>query len=141
MTTIDAKDMVLGRIASVIAERLLKGETIEVVNSEKSVIVGRKEPTMEKFRTRVNARVWGNPDRYGPKYPRKPNAIFKRTIRGMVPDKKERGKNALKKLKVFIGVPKEKENQKFEIIEKAKNHEMKKFLYLEEISKELGAKW
>ena len=140
MTIIDAKDMVLGRISSIIADRLLKGEIIEIVNSEKAVIVGSKKETVEKFKNKVDAQIHGNPHK-GPKYPRKPNYIFKRTVRGMLPHKKDRGRKALKRLTVFIGVPKEKENHKFEVIEKARNHEMKKFLYLEQLSKQLGAKW
>ncbi|MDD1676115.1 MAG: 50S ribosomal protein L13, partial [Methanomicrobiales archaeon] len=43
----------------------------------------------------------------GPFYPRRPDHILKRTIRGMVPYKRERGADALRRIKVYVGVPDE----------------------------------
>lgn len=40
---INADGLILGRMASIIAKRLLKGEKIAVVNAEKAVISGKKK--------------------------------------------------------------------------------------------------
>ncbi len=39
-TVVDASGLILGRAASVIAKRLLNGESIVVVNAEKAVVTG-----------------------------------------------------------------------------------------------------
>ena len=39
MTVIDATNHVLGRLASIVAERALQGENIDIVNVEKAVII------------------------------------------------------------------------------------------------------
>ena len=43
VTIIDASNLLLGRLASIIAKRLLSGEEIIVVNAEKAVISGNRE--------------------------------------------------------------------------------------------------
>src|SRR5437867_2632118 len=40
MPVLDATDQVLGRFASIVAKRLLKGEEIDVVNAEKALVTG-----------------------------------------------------------------------------------------------------
>ena len=55
-TVVDASGLVLGRAASVIAKRLLNGESIVVVNAEKSVVTvpGQRHRTVHR---RARARV------------------------------------------------------------------------------------
>lgn len=40
-------------------------------------------------------------------FPRRPDHIVKRTIRGMLPYKRERGADAFRRVKVYVGVPDE----------------------------------
>ena len=47
-TIIDAKGLILGRMASVIAKRLLQGETIIIVNAEEAAISERGKAGLEK---------------------------------------------------------------------------------------------
>ena len=98
---VDASGLVLGRAASLIAKRLLGGETIVVVNAEKSVVTGNRSMVISEF---TAARAQGSV-RSGPHYPRFPDRIFRRTVRGMLPHLKTRGKVAFERLHVFIGVP------------------------------------
>jgi ribosomal protein uL13 len=140
MTIIEGKGMVLGRLASVIAKRLLKNEVIDVVNCEKIVVIGDKTIVVEKFSKWLKMAPKGNPLK-GPKFSRMPDKIVKRTIRGMLPWKQPKGKKAFKNLKIHIGVPEKFASTKPEIIESAKNHKQKGFVEIEEISKKLGAKW
>ncbi|QZA87802.1 50S ribosomal protein L13 [Salinarchaeum sp. IM2453] len=97
---IDARDCILGRVASQVAQRALDGERVAVVNAERAVITGREEQVMEKFRKR---RDLGS-DR-GPYYPKRPDRIFKRSIRGMLPHKKQRGRDAFERVRVYVGDP------------------------------------
>jgi large subunit ribosomal protein L13 len=100
-TVVDASGLILGRAASLIAQRLLKGETIVVVNAERSVVTGERHMVLNHF---IAARARGSV-RSGPHYPRYPDRIFRRAVRGMLPHLKTRGKVAFERLHVFIGVP------------------------------------
>jgi large subunit ribosomal protein L13 len=140
MVVIDAENMVLGRITSAIAKRLLRGEHILVVNAEKAVITGRKDDVVNKLKIRFGMKLKGNPEK-GPKFSKMPDKIFKRTVRGMLPHKRAKGKSALKNLRVYIGIPKELQSQEFERIANAENKIVKRFITLEELSRKFGAKW
>ncbi|MCR4368601.1 MAG: 50S ribosomal protein L13 [archaeon] len=140
MTVIEGTNMVCGRLASPIAKRLLNGERIEIVNAEKIVFTGTREGIFEKIVRRREGSVKGNPHQ-GPKYPRVPDLLVKRVVRGMLPWKMSSGKAAYKNLRVHIGVPVELKDAKIERIEGAANKLEKGFLTVGEISRSLGAKW
>jgi large subunit ribosomal protein L13 len=97
---VDARDCILGRVASQVAERALDGERIAVVNTERAVITGNEEDVMDVFRKRAEV----GSDR-GPYYPKRPDRIFKRSIRGMLPYKKPRGREAFESVRCYIGNP------------------------------------
>jgi large subunit ribosomal protein L13 len=103
MKTVDADGMVMGRLASVVSKMLLSGDAVNVVNAEKSVIIGNPAATISEYKAK---RARGDPY-HGPFFPKTPERIFKRTVRGMVPYKTPRGKEAFKRLKVFISIPSE----------------------------------
>lgn len=100
-TVIDASGLVLGRAASLIAQRLLHGETVIVINAERSVVTGNRKMVIDEY---TAARAQGSV-RSGPHFPRYPDRIFRRTVRGMLPHLKTRGKVAYRRLHVFIGTP------------------------------------
>lgn len=139
-TIINGENSVLGRLASNISKRLLKGENIAIVNAEKIILSGNKKFLLEKYFERVRKRVKGNP-RKGPKYSRTPDRIVKNAIRKMMPRKSKRTITALKKLEVFISVPKELEGKEIERIKGSESKVSKGFVEVGEISKLLGAKW
>lgn len=103
-TVIDASGLVLGRLASNVAKRILVGEKIVIVNSEKAVISGSKKNVTEKFKKRLGFRTLGS-QKKAPKRPRRPDNFVRRTVRGMLPWKKPRGKSAYRRLRVYVGVP------------------------------------
>lgn len=140
MAVIDASNSILGRLSTVVARRLLSGEEIKIVNAEKAVISGRKEYILNKFRVRLTLKPKGDPT-LGPHYPKMPDRILRSAIRGMLPFKRESGRKAYKNLTVYIGVPGELKNEKFELIEDAENTLGKGFMSVAELSKELGARW
>ena len=99
---IDATNLILGRLAAVAAKKALLGETIDIINCEKSVVTGTKSAILEKYLHRWH--LGRNPFK-GPFYQRQPEKFVKRTIRGMLPYKQEKGVAALKRVKCFLGVP------------------------------------
>ena len=101
---VDASDCILGRVASQVAERALDGKRVAVVNAEAAVITGREEEVIGKYQQR---RELGS-DR-GPTYPKRPDRIFKRSVRGMVPHKRPRGREAYENVRVYVGNPYDEE--------------------------------
>ncbi len=136
-TVVDATDLVLGRAASLIAKRLLAGESIVVVNAERSVVTGSRKSVLAHY---TAARARGS-TRSGPHFPRHPDRIFRRTVRGMLPHLKTRGKVAFGRLEVFIGTPEPLKGAKPETLDPAKARPaLIAPLTLGEISRLLGAR-
>lgn len=135
---LDADGLILGRLCTHVAKRLLKGEEIVIVNAERAVVSGRKEQLLQHYKHR---RERGKSHlTKGPYYPRTADRILKRTVRGMLEYRKPSGKAAYSRLKVYLGVPKEYENVKAEGLESAKKPNLARYVYLGEISERLGAR-
>lgn len=132
---IDASGATLGRLSSMLAKRLLEGEEIAVVNSEKAIIVGSKKEIESRYKVK---REVGGSKRKGPFFPRMPDRILKRTVRGMLPYQQPKGRKAYKNLKAYIGVPEEFEKEKFE---KVKQSNPSSYMTLKELSEYLGISW
>ena len=132
---VDLSGLVLGRAASVIAQKLLLGYKINAYNAENMVITGSLNDILAKYREKLNYAGKGDPE-HGPKYARLPHFIFKRTVRNMVPHKKATGREALKNLKVYIG---NEDNLKLISYDDAQLRRGLKFRKLGEVSKLLGA--
>ncbi len=137
MVVINADNLILGRLASHTAKLLLKGEVVTIVNAEKTIISGSKKQVIADFFQKRNV----GSARKGPYYPRMPDRIVKRTVRGMMPYKKPSGKAALKNLRVYIGVPKDLEGKEFITVKGASAAGKVKYVGLAEVSRELGAKF
>ena len=135
---IDASGLIIGRLSTHVAKKLLGNKDLEVaiINSEKAIVSGSRKMVLNSYKGKRDL----NHPRKGPYYPRLPDRILKRTIRGMLPYQQERGRNALKRVKVYIGKPKEFEGQKSITVEKARNRGIDQFMELGEISRVLGAK-
>lgn len=130
---VDAEGAILGRLATKIAKELLKGENITIINVEKIIITGNPDAIEERFFEKRNK---GDPKK-GPFYPRQPDRLLKRVVRGMLPYKKEKGKKAFRRLKVFIG---NSNNLKGEKISKTLEDVKCKYMTLKDLCKKLGAK-
>jgi large subunit ribosomal protein L13 len=134
---VDADGMVVGRLSTFIAKRLLKGEEIVIVNAQNAIISGSRDAIIEEF----HARVRRGSTRKGPYYPRMPDRILRRAVRGMLPYQRSRGKKAYQNLRVFIGVPDEYSKNKAETIPNARKPGLHAYMKLGDISKVLGAKF
>ncbi|AXV38300.1 MAG: 50S ribosomal protein L13 [Methanobacterium sp. BRmetb2] len=138
---IDGEGHVLGRLASVVSKKLLEGENIVILNAEKVLISGSKEWAYAKYKQRIDRASISNPRRMGPKYPRRPDDILRRTVRGMLPYKKTKGREAFKGLKAFVGVPVEFKDAEIIRIPEAEPKNITKSIELGEVSKLLGTKY
>lgn len=98
---IDAKDLVLGRMAAIAAKQALNGEDIHIVNCEQAIITGNKKSIVKHHLARIYR---GQPNQ-GPHIQRRADMFVRRTIRGMLPRKQNRGRVAFSKVKCYIGVP------------------------------------
>ena len=138
LTVIDANGLILGRLASIVAQRLLLGEEIDIINAERAVVSGSPESTVSKYQTMRNK---GSKEK-GPYFPKRSDMILRRTIRGMLPYKKGFGKAAFGRLRVYKGTPAELSNVEAETLDSAHKSRLStiKVTDSEKISKRLGAK-
>lgn len=135
-TVIDATDLVLGRLGSQIAKRLLLGESIKLVNCKEAVILGKKKFLVERYKNKLSNKVV----KQGPYYSRSPADMVKRSFRNMLPYKNQRGAEAYKRLKCFNSVPSTLLNIEKEVVDSARLDKSSVFYYtkVEDICKVLG---
>jgi large subunit ribosomal protein L13 len=134
-TIISADGLIIGRMASIVAKRLMSGEEVIIVNAEKAVLSGKKKSKVTKAKEFLEV---GSPER-GPFHYRRPDRIVRRTVRGMLPFKQPKGKQAYKRLKVFIGIPAEIKDQKMETLVHAQANKLTcPYFTVGEFAKEIG---
>ncbi len=104
----DATDKILGRLASLVAKQLISArkagreQRVIIYNAEHAVVSGPKTRVLANYDGKYKL----NHARKGPFYPRMPDQILKRTVRGMLPyQKNSSGRAALRDLRVLIGKP------------------------------------
>ncbi len=139
---INADGLILGRLASKVAKMLLLGEHITVVNAEKAIVSGKRRKLIEQYKERQNIRTHYNPIK-GPFWFKTPHLFVRRTIRGMLPWKKNRGKVAYRRLKVYFGIPEELEvdEANLETFSEISIDQLKgTFMEIGELAREIGFK-
>ena len=132
---INAEGLILGRMSSLVAKRLLEGQNVVVVNAEKAIISGKRISKVTEAKTFLEVGHL----RWGPIHYRRPDRITRKTVRGMLPYKQPKGKQAYKRLKVFMGIPDELKSQQMETLPKAQAAKLTcPSLTLGEFAKEIG---
>lgn len=121
---IDAKNLVLGRVCAYAAKQALLGENVNVVNCELAVISGKRNMILNRYRRKVER---GDPH-HGPFFPRNVRDLVRRTIRGMLPWRQARGREAYKRVKCFLRVP--EKYKELETIENANVKRIKNTSYI-----------
>jgi large subunit ribosomal protein L13 len=77
--------------------------------------------------------------KHGPFHPRRPDTIISRMVRGMLPRDKPSGKEALSRLRVYIGIPKDVKPLGRIQIEKAKIRKSSAlYTSVEELARNVG---
>lgn len=134
---IDGEGLILGRLASSVAKKLLteKDTEIVIVNAERVVISGSKERTFKDYKEKKDR---GSKEQ-GPFFPKMPDRIVKRTIRGMLPYKQAKGRDAFSRLKVYLSIPEDYESAERGKVESASAERLsRKYVTLGEVSEKLG---
>jgi len=103
---VDATDHIAGRLSSTVAKLLLKGNRVSIVNCEKIMISGTRSNIIKEYREFLEISSIIHPT-HGPYHPRRPDTIVKKMVRGMLPRKKPSGLAAHKRLRTYIGSPRE----------------------------------
>ena len=139
---IDATDLILGRLATFVAKRLLSGEQVTTVNAERAVISGGREKTLDTYEAWLQIRNLANP-RKGPFHPKRPDDLVRLTVRGMLPFDQARGRVAYRKLDVYVGVPAELKDKQMQSVDGAslKRLGTRRLIRVGELSKHLSAKF
>jgi ribosomal protein uL13 len=137
---INAENSVLGRVASFAAKKALQGEQVAILNAEKAVITGSPDYAMQRLKVRLDLHSKGNP-RKGPKCSRMPDRVLRRAVRGMLPFERKRGREAFKRVQVYISIPAAMQGKKFTQVEAAAHSPKQRYVELGEICRLLGAKW
>lgn len=134
----DAKDKIAGRLASVVAKHVLSGRKVAVVNAESAIISGDRKVILKRYKTRINLKNKVDPD-HSPYWSRRPDMLLKRIIRGMLPFRRPRGKEAYDNLRVFIGMPEEFKGAKaIEVESKNPRSMYTDHMTIKELSNSLG---
>jgi large subunit ribosomal protein L13 len=135
MRIVNAEGLIVGRMASIVAKSLLNGNKVIILNAEKAIISGKKKSKIAEAKKFLEV---GSPKR-GPFHYRRPDRILRKTVRGMLPYRQPKGKSAYKKLRVFLGIPKEFEEKQMITLKMAIASKLKgPYLTLGELAKEIG---
>ena len=137
VTIIDGRNAVLGRLGSLVAQRIMDGEEIVVVNAESIIVTGERDMIFADYKARVDR--GDTTKRKGPFYPRRADLLFKRSVRGMIPWTTTSGREAYRRLHVFVGTPKQFADAEKEKVEGAMKKISGKYTTLGAISKFLGS--
>ena len=144
MAIIDAQGAVVGRLGARVAKLLLSGQQVEIINAESAVMLGSLPATKKSYLSRRSQQNKRDPDE-SPKWPRSPHLFLRRIIRGMLPFRSQRGRDAYHRLRVSIGAGAngkaagqgKKQEKPQKIIEASSEEKHRKFT-LEELCVELG---
>jgi large subunit ribosomal protein L13 len=132
---VNADGLILGRMASKVAKSLLNGNKVIILNAEKAIISGKKKSKVAEAKEFLEV---GSPKR-GPFHYRRPDRILRKTVKGMLPHRQPKGKSAYKRLRVFLGIPKEFEETQMITLKEAKASKLRgPYLTLGELAKEIG---
>ncbi len=139
MKIYNGEGMVLGRLAGYVAKDALLGEEVAVVNCDKVMVSGKKIVVLAEKKKRWNRR--GYPLK-SQKRPRLSDRFVRRAIRGMLPWRINRGREAYRKVLCYIGVPRELQGQQMIEIKTASAAKLPTLHYItvQEICQGLGGK-
>lgn len=129
---IDAAGCVAGRIASFAAKQALQGNKITILNCEKVILIGKKKDILQKYQKKF---ALGKGSQKGPYVSRVSDKLMRRIVRGMLPWKRTRGREAFRNVHCFTGIPEKFKTQEKMIIAKA---DAMNFLTLHDVCRLLG---
>jgi large subunit ribosomal protein L13 len=136
VVVINAERLILGRMSTNVAKRILNGEDVIIVNAEKAIITGNRDMIFDNYTAKYKRGKQIN----GPFFPKRADLIVKRTVRGMIPFKSSHGREVYRHLVVYVGVPKDLASAKMEQVEAATNLWTDKYVTVGEVAEHLGSR-
>ena len=144
---LDATNKIFGRFCSQVAKKALLGERIVIINAKNAIISGNKYAIHNKFLERLNIGTLTNPT-HGPFWSRRPDTIMRTAIKKMLPRKTIRGKEALKRVHVYISDIPERFKSRYQTlnssninnVDKTRLSYYNKFITLENLCLRIGWK-
>ena len=103
MIIVNAENHIVGRMATHIAKIALEGNDVRILNCDKAIISGQKKQILASYKQKKGRTQHVK----GPFIPRVADRFVRRVIRGMLPYKQPRGRDAFKRVMCYIGVPEE----------------------------------
>lgn len=136
---VDGSGLILGRMASIVAKKLLEGRKVVIVNAEKIVVSGDPSEVVKAYKRTILSVRSHQAHKWRPKRPRSPVSLVKETVRGMLPKDNWRGREALSRLKVYVGVPEEYKGRELVKFKEADSSRLSRnYVELGRIAFELG---
>jgi large subunit ribosomal protein L13 len=138
---VDATNLILGRMATQVARMALDGKRVVVLNAERAVISGTKARVVARAKSKLKTRTLASQHK-APTHPRRPDTYVRRVVRGMLPWKKARGKEAFRRVRVFIGTPSEYQGKSALRIEDADASKLRvPYVTVQQLAEEIGGVW
>jgi len=123
---IDAKNLIIGRVAAFAAKQALLGEDIVIVNCKYAVMTGKKDRLISEYKRRLDMGIWSK----GPFYYRVASKMVRRIVRGMLPYKQARGRAAFERVKCYDEIPADIKAEKMERIKSAEVSKLPNNFYM-----------
>jgi large subunit ribosomal protein L13 len=139
---IDAERQVLGRMASEAAKKALMGEDVFIVNADKAYVSGNMGAVFTQNLEKLEIKNKGNFNK-GPYHPKRPDHYVRKAVRGMLPWKRPRGREAYRRVRVYVGVPEDmlKQNNLTMPKKEAPRKKLRRKVTVAEICKFIGGSW
>ncbi len=139
MKIYNGEGIILGRLGSAVAKDALMGEEIQIVNAEKVIVSGNKVNSVAAYKRKRELK--GYPLK-SQTHSRLPEYYVRRSIRGMLPWKTARGKEAYKQIMCHRGIPIGLQGKEMITLNNAtvKKLPTLKYITIGEICKTLGGK-
>ncbi|MHA2407021.1 MAG: 50S ribosomal protein L13 [Candidatus Ranarchaeia archaeon] len=135
---INSQGLIMGRLGTFVATKLLDGFDVHLANAQDAVISGKRLSLIKQEKERRKIRNLATPIR-GPFHYTRPDQFIKRAIRGMLPWKKPTGKSAYRRLKAYLGTPKIFEGKELTLVPKANSTSLaRKFITVGELCRNIG---
>ena len=135
---LDAKNQILGRIASYAAKQAIDGNMVIVLNAEKAVISGSRGNIVEEAKRRLETRTLAHQE-HAPVHQRRPDLYFRRVVRGMLPWSKPKGRAAFHRIHVYVGAPETFARKNITVVHGADASKLlSPYMFLEDLAAEIG---
>jgi len=138
MILIDGSNLLLGRVASFAARKALEDEQVTIINCNKIYLSGSPTRSIERYKGKFTLGTI----LHGPYVSKSPGAMMRRSVRGMLPWNRVRGRDAFRRVKCYSDVPEALKGKPAITIENASINKLpiSRYITLVEVCSRIGTK-